>query len=190
MRNLNVIVILFVLGIPRSFAQTPAPKPEPGVDAPRLVDEWFRRFNALDDWHITMGGREEPEAVVNRLVELYRPEILQFVGPNKDQLGPVTLSGHDGIRKWAGDIARTYVQLAFRLDPQTSKEITENILHVSALPWGGTAVSVEFTAVYSNREDRRKFMAPGAAFFQFAEDGKIRRLRLFLLKDETVEIVP
>src|SRR2546425_11026721 len=42
--------------------------------------------------------------------------------------------------------------------------------------------------VWSSREDRRRFTAPGAVFIQYGPDGKIRRLRLLL--GEIDQVVP
>ncbi|MBI4472741.1 MAG: nuclear transport factor 2 family protein [Acidobacteria bacterium] len=157
--------------------------------AEQLVRQWFNRLNALDDWFITMEGKEEPEEVVKRMVDLYHPEIVQFVTPSEDQIGTVTLSGLEAIRVWADRFARSYVQLAYRISVQTVQEKTVSLVYVTEPPWGGLAASVEFIGVYSLRESRRRFMVPGTAFFQFV-DGKIWRMRLYIAKDEMAEIVP
>ena len=47
---------------------------------------------------------------------------------------------------------------------------------------------MELTAFYTMRENHKRFMAPGAAFFDFTDAGRIRRARIYLQKDETVEI--
>ncbi len=39
-------------------------------------------------------------------------------------------------------------------------------------------------------DGEKRYTVPGAAFFQFAEDGRIKRLRLYELKDETLEVIP
>lgn len=177
----------------RSQASKPAAsdKPKaPALDGEKLVREWFRRLNALDDWWITVDGKEEPETVINNMVELYAPDALQFQQPNEEQLGTVMLSGHEGIRKWADYFSRRYVQLAYRLQNQTLKEITTDVIMTSTPPWGGLAAAVEFTALYGERESRRRFAGPGVALFQFNEEGKIRRLRIFLPKEEIQEVVP
>jgi hypothetical protein len=184
MRTVIFIVSILLYTTPGFCQGAGAPmKPE------ELVQEWFTRLNALDDWFITMDGKEEPEAVVNRFVELYDPEALLFIGPNENQIGTATYYRHEGIRKWADDFARKFVQLAYRPEVQTAKEKTATLIHAIPMPWGGTAVSVEFVAFYGIRESRRRFVAPGAAFFQFSEAGKIQRLRLFVAKDELYEVV-
>jgi hypothetical protein len=179
-----MIVLMILLNAITAFSQTVN-----AINAEQLVGEWFRRLNALDDWFISFEGKEEPEQVVSRFVELYDPEGLQLVGPNENQLGTATYYRHEGIRKWADDFARSFVQLAYRAEVQTAKEKTTSLVHATPMPWGGLSVSVEFAAVYTIRESRRKYVAPGALFFQFGENGKIRRLRIFVAKDETYEVV-
>ena len=160
------------------------------ADADRLVREWFRRLNALDDWFITVDGKEEPEGVVDQMVEMYTPEAMQFMGPGEEQIGTVAFSGQEGIRKWADGFARKHVQLAYRLQDQTLKEQTANVVMSAVPPWGGVAASVEFTAFYGERESRRRFFGPGIAVFQFNDEGKIGRLRIYVPKDELQEVVP
>jgi hypothetical protein len=43
-------------------------------------------------------------------------------------------------------------------------------------------------AVWSQREDRKRFTAPGMVTIQYGADGKIRRLRI--LVGEIEEVVP
>src|SRR5262245_2856285 len=173
-----------------SKAQPDKSDKPPALDAEKLVREWFRRLNALADWRITVDGKEEPEAVVEKMVELYAPDVLQFVDPEPDQLGTVMLSGQPGIRKWADNFARTRVQLAYRLQNQTLKEFTADVIMTSVPPWGGLAAAVEFTAFYTERESRRRFFGPGVALFQFNEEGKVRRLRFLVPKEHMQEVLP
>jgi hypothetical protein len=70
----------------------------------------------------------------------------------------------------------------------TRNEKTAQLVYSVKPPWGGIAAAVEFTAVYTNREDRKRIMIPGSAFFVFDDSGKILRLRLYMLRDETAEI--
>ena len=197
-----------------------APEEESGLDGEELVREWFARLNALDDWspdnlenqvvEVEESEEEEPESeqqepeepepdlpsfedidpLVERFVELYRADAMVFVRPNQYQLGPVMYYEQAGVRKWADYYARTFFDLAYRINEQTAREITTQMFYVTPLPWGGLAVSVEFTAIYTLRDGETKYMAAGSAFFQFSEDGKIQRLRLYELKDETFEVVP
>ena len=198
-------------------AQVPEGAPtESALDAETLVREWFARLNALDDWspdnaenRVEERSQSEeseseepepeepepelelpdPESFVESFVELYRPDAFFFVRPNEHQLGPVMYYEHSGVRAWANYYAKTYFDLFYRINDQTAREITANLFYATPLPWGGLAVSVEFTAIYAFRDGEKKFTVPGAAFFQFAEDGKIQKLRLYELKDETFEVV-
>jgi hypothetical protein len=174
-------VLCLFLAIPFLRAQTP-------LDPEKLVDQWFIRLNALDDWYISYDGKEETDAVVDRFVELYDRDAFHQVGPNENQIGPVVFHGPDGIKKWATDFAKKHVQLAYRVDMMTRNEKTAQLVYSVKPPWGGIAAAVEFTAVYTNREDRKRIMIPGSAFFVFDDSGKILRLRLYMLRDETAEI--
>ena len=164
-------------------AQTP-------LDPEKLVDQWFIRLNALDDWYISYDGKEEPDAVVDRFLDLYDADAFHQAGPNENQIGPVVFHGRDGIKKWATDFAKKYVQLGYRVDFMTRNEKTVQPTYSLNPPWGGVAAAVEFTAVFTNREDRKRFIAPGSAFFIFDETGKIQRIRLYVLRDEAAEIEP
>jgi hypothetical protein len=163
------------------YAQAPA-TPD------KLVDQWFIRLNALDDWYISYDGKEETEAVVDRFAELYDPDAFHQVGPNENQIGPVVFHGRDGVKKWATDFAKTHVQLNYRVDYITRNEKTIQPLYSITPPWGGVGVAVEFTAVYTNRQDRKRIAMPGSAFFLFDDAGKIQRVRIYMLRDETMEI--
>src|SRR6185436_12070617 len=173
-------VLSFFVAI--SYSQTPALDPE------KLVDQWFIRLNALDDWYISYDGKEETDAVVNRFVDLYDADAFHQVGPNENQIGPVVFHGRDGIKKWATDFARNHVGLAYRVDFITRNEKSAQMVFSIKPPWGGIAAAVEFTAVYTNRQDRKRIIVPGSAFFIFDEAGKIQRMRMYMLKDETAEI--
>ncbi len=175
----KMLLILFMF----SYAQTPA-TPD------KLVDQWFIRLNALDDWYISYDGKEETDAVVDRFADLYDPDAFHQVGPNENQIGPVVFHGRDGVKKWATDFAKTHVQLSYRVDYITRNEKTIQPLYGVKPPWGGVGAAVEFTAVYTNREDRKRFAVPGSAFFLFDDAGKIQRVRIYMLRDGAMEIEP
>ena len=180
----SFLAVLFVVLPSFSQAQQAPQDPE------KLVDQWFIRLNALDDWYISYDGKEETDAVVDRFLDLYDRDAFHQVGPNENQIGPVVFHGRDGIRKWATDFAKKYVQLGYRVDFMTRSEKTAQLTYSVKPLWGGIAAAVEFTAVYTNREDRKRFIAPGSAFFLFDETGKIQRVRLYVLRDEAAEIEP
>jgi len=146
-----------------------------------LVNEWIKRLNALTD--------AQPRSV-DRLAELYDEKVLQFTGPNENQIGPVTYAGLEGVRKWAENFAREYSKSEFRIQVETEHVKTTGLLLTATPPWGGTAVAFEATAFYTMRENKKSFAAPSAVFLEFTDEGKIRRARIYLEKDETIEITP
>jgi len=169
-------LIFFVLLASSLVAQEPARKP---LNPEPLVNEWIKRLNALPD---------DPGKSVDRMAELFDPAAMLFTGPNENQIGPVMYSGLEGIRKWADNFAKAYSKSEYRIQVHTGKVKTAGLLHTVEVPWGGLSVAVELTAYYTMRDNHKKFMAPGAVFLEFSETGKIRRARVFLEKDETVEI--
>src|SRR5262245_24989228 len=122
-----------------AMAQNAPPARPQELSGEQLFNEWFSRLNALDDWFITMDGKEQPEQVVDALLALYATDAVQFVGPNERQIGMVTLSGLDAIRKWVDQMARTRRQIAWRLSSRTMDEKTAGLMVVPA-PWGGSSV--------------------------------------------------
>ncbi len=168
-------------------AQTPAQK-SPAVKPEELALEWFIRLNELDDWFISDDGKEENQAVVDRFLELYADDASHQVGPSATQIGPVIFFGKDAIRKWADDFSKRYVALNYRIEYKTRKEKPLQPFYLIQFPWGGTGASTQFEAIFTNREDRRQFVVPGAVFFMFDESGKIDSVRIYLLRDETAEI--
>ena len=110
------------------------------------------------------------------------------MGPSATQIGPVIFHGKDAIRKWADDFSKRYVALNYRIEYKTRKEKPLQPFYTIQFPWGGTGASTQFEAIFTNREDRRQFVVPGAVFFMFDESGKIDSVRIYLLRDETTEI--
>jgi len=160
----------------------------PALSAENLVREWLKRLNALADWAPDKAAT--PAQFVDKFAELYDPAALQLTGPNENQMGTVIYSGLEGVRKWAGDFARTYSHSEYRIQEHTQEVKTAALFHTATAPWGGLDVAVELGTFYTIRDSRKKFSTPGAAFFDFTPEGKIKFLRLFMQKDETIEIVP
>ncbi len=171
----RTLVLLWICAAP-AFSQA--------QNAEALVNEWIKRLN---DLAASPPGTSAP---IDRFAELYDANVLQFTGPNENQIGPVTYSGLEGIRKWADNFAHAYSKSEFRIQVHTEHVKTAGLMLTAAPPWGGIAVAFELTAFYTARENHKSFMAPGAVFFDFTETGKIRRARIYLEKDETVEITP
>jgi len=159
-----------------------------------LADDWVKRLNALSDWYLSPDGKEEGvEALVDKMMELYSPDVLAELPPHDpDQIGPVMLRGSANLRKYFDRIARTRVRLLYMAKRQTAgpggEYEGERLVYSKALPWGGMGMSFQIISVYSLRENRKRYMAPGAVFIQTGEDGKINRIRL--LEAEVTEVVP
>lgn len=179
------MILSALLSIGLLLSQTPAKAP-PTTES--LVDQWFIRLNALDEWFISMNGKEETDPVVNRFAELYDADAYHEVQPSENQLGPVVFHGPEGIRHWATDFAKKYVQLAYRIDFMTRSEKPTQLFYTVKPPWGGSAAAVEFSAVWTDRQSRKRYLMPGSAFFLFNDAGKILRVRMYMLKDLAVEI--
>ncbi|HYR84928.1 MAG TPA: hypothetical protein VE422_12680 [Terriglobia bacterium] len=183
MRRLIISTLITLLAAFELHAQALNPN--------QLAMNWVDRLNALDDWHISDDGKEEGvDAVVDRMMELFTPDVLAEVPPHdEEQLGPVMLVGSGQVRKWVDKLARTHVKLNYVIKRQTEKEVEgELMVYSKPLPWGGLGISFQIIAGYSLRKDRRRFMELGAVFIQFREDGKIQRFRLLLAeKDQVVD---
>jgi ketosteroid isomerase-like protein len=155
--------------------QGPENKAQPKPD--QVVHLWFERWNALD-------GSDE---ATNRLLELYLPDAFHQIGPTEKQMGTVRFVGHAAIRKMIEDFAKTNTEISFRIDTVAANEKNAQIVHIGEGPWGGVSAAVQYSAAYTTRKDKRRWMYPGAAFFQI-QDGKIRGLRLYMARDELMEV--
>ena len=194
MRRLIIPTLITLLTASAFHAPTP-PQSTPGkpvLNPNQLAVEWLDRLNGLDDWHISVDGKEDGvDQVVDRMMELFAPDVLAEVPPHdEEQSGPVMLVGSGQVRKWVDKLARSHVQLNYIVKRQTEKEFeAELMVYSKPLPWGGLGISFQIIAAYSLRKDRRRFMEPGAVFIQYREDGKIQRLRLLQTeKDEVIDI--
>jgi len=185
----SIFFLLTLFAVPGlSEAQTPAAQKPLAIKPEELANEWFIRLNELDDWFISYDGKEENQKVVDRFLELYADDAFHQVGPSATQIGPVIFHGKNAIRKWADDFSKRYVALNYRIEYKTRKEKPLQPFYVIQFPWGGTGASTQFEAIFTNRDDRRQYVVPGAVFFMFDEAGKIDSVRIYLLRDETTEI--
>jgi hypothetical protein len=188
MRRLSLLSFLIWAFCGVSLAQAPTNADGAPSKEQELVEEWFGRLNDLDDWFISMDGKEENQALVDKFLELFSPDVYMQVGPSTRQIGPVIYHGLEGIRKWANEFSRSYLDLNYRTHFKTRHESTVKPIHVFQIAaTGETSVAVEFTGVYTVRRDRKRVWIPGAAFFIFDKDGKVQDLRLYLLRDEAEE---
>jgi hypothetical protein len=195
MRRTILILVSILIALAAAFefrAQAPAPQAPPAKPAPdplKLAEDWMNRLNALDNWSLSVEGKEVGrDDLVNQMMELYAPDVIAEVPPHdEDQIGPVLLRGTANLRKWVEKISITQVKLLYIQRRQTKKQFEgAKLVYSTPLPWGGVGISFEIIGAWSRREDRRKFMAPGAVFLQYGSDGKIERLRLYLT--ETAEV--
>ena len=152
---------------------------ETGQDPIAVVRDWLAAWNALD------GSAEATESVVG----LYLRDAYHQVGPNPRQIGTVLYEGHSAIRKFTSDFANANTNIEFRVRAVTANEEAVQLFHITEGPWGGTSVAVELIGAYNDRETSKRWMSPGAAFFQIQE-GKIRWLRLYMPDDERMEVSP
>ena len=87
-----MVLIMFPVGF--SQQNPPAPKTGQPLRAEQLVDEWFNRMNALDDWYISLDGKEQPEEVVNSIADLWTNDWYlrdyYSISPDKNPKGPDT----------------------------------------------------------------------------------------------------
>src|SRR5215471_258616 len=176
-------------------AQAPPPAPSaaakpPGPDPLQLAEDWLARLNNLSNWTLTFEGKEVGrEDLVNKMMELYAPDVVAEVPPHDDeQIGPVILRGRGNVQKWVDKISRTQVRLLYIQRRQTKKQFEgTKMIYSTPLPWGGVGISFEIIAAWSRREDRRKFTGPGSVFLQYNADGKIDRLRLYVAEISEVK---
>src|SRR5262249_31738364 len=134
-------------------AQTPpqtAPA-KPAVDPGKLAEDWISRLNALGNWYLSVEGKEVGrDEVINRMMELYAPDVIAEVPPHdEDQIGPVLLRGSANVRKWVDKISRTQVKLLYIQRKQTKKQFEgQKLVYSMPLPWGGLGISFEIIAAY------------------------------------------
>src|SRR5262249_34662653 len=174
---------------PPAQAPSAAAKP-PGPDSLQLAEDWLARLNNLSNWTLTFEGKEVGrEDLVNKMMELYAPDVVAEVPPHDDeQIGPVILRGRGNVQKWIDKISRTQVRLLYIQRRQTKKQFEgTKVIYSTPLPWGGVGISFEIIAAWSRREDRRKFTGPGSVFLQYNADGKIDRLRLYVAEISEVK---
>src|SRR5262249_26424158 len=187
----EVIVSLILFSLLGAF-EIDAQRPEVAAGEPeKLADEFMLRLNALDDWSLSSKGKEEGlDQVLDRMMELYAPDVIAQVPPfDADQRGPVQLRASAQLRKYFDRIARTQVRLAYIIPLQTAKEYEGvEVIYSKQLPWGGLGVSFQVIAVYSVRQNRHRLMSPGMVVLQTGADKKINRVRLYLT--ELSEVSP
>jgi hypothetical protein len=150
-------------------------------EAPRppeqIVRQWFEAINRLGS----------DQAAIDTFVSLYAPTALHITGPTEDQRGTATYRGPEGLRVLAARLAETQDRPAYRIETETAREETVQLFHTAKGPWGDASVGVQFVAVYTDKKSAKRYVVPGAAFFQLT-GGQIRRARVYLASDERSEV--
>ena len=160
------------------LASATAAKAQPQApSADQLVKQWFDRFNAIGT---------DPKAV-DALIEMYAPDALHITGPSPDQRGTATYRGAEGLRVLLNRVASTEERITYRIESETAREETAQLVHTTNGPWGGPSVAVQIVAAYTDRQSKKRYAVPGAAFFQLA-GGKIRRARIYFADGERAEV--
>src|SRR5437867_7198076 len=103
---------------PAAAAKPPAPDPL------QLAEDWMTRWNNLSNYSLSFEGKEVGrEELVNKMMELYAPDVVAEVPPHDDeQIGPVLLRGSANVQKWVDKISRTQVKLLYIQRRQTKKQ--------------------------------------------------------------------
>src|SRR5262245_46127296 len=116
---------------PPAAATPPAPNPL------QLAEDWMARLNNLSNWTLTFEGKEVGrEDLVNKMMELYAPDVVAEVPPHDDeQIGPVILRGKANVQKWVDKISRTQVRLLYIQRRQTKKRFEgTKLIYSTPLP--------------------------------------------------------
>jgi hypothetical protein len=95
------------------------------------------RLNNLSNWTLTFEGKEVGrEDLVNKMMELYAPDVVAEVPPHDDeQIGPVILRGRANVQKWVDKISRTQVRLLYIQRRQTKKQFEgTKLIYSTPLP--------------------------------------------------------
>jgi len=182
-RNLLTLLAVFCFCGFTTYSQYEKQAEKPAEKPDALVHEWFKRLNALN-------GKDD---TINAFMDLYQPNALQQVGPSEKQFGQVFYQNRRQLEKWARDLVQSHAPIPevnyFSIRVQTVDEKTSEVLYTTQTPWGDSGVSVEFTGRYMNPDNKKGYVLFGAAFFQF-RNGKISRLRLYMPREEIMEILP
>jgi hypothetical protein len=149
------------------------------LKAQQLVQEWFRRWNALEE-----GTPEARE----KFLELYAPHALHITGPSEKQIGVVMYQGREEIERLAEMLPKKYNRVAFYIKVRTVQEKTSDLLSASMTPAGQVVVAAEFGGSFGMKDTNKRFMVPGTAFFDI-QDGKIERARIYYARGEDSEVI-
>src|SRR3954468_19330748 len=95
---------------PAPAAATPATPAKPAVDVTKLGTDFVDKLNTLDDWRLSMDGKEVGlDKVVDAFMVDFAPDVYaNLPTDDEEQIGPVELRGTAQLRKWVENYARTH----------------------------------------------------------------------------------
>lgn len=178
-----VLALAAGIAILASLSGSPAPaeaQPEAGgeVSGRDLVEQWFRRLNALD-------GSDENRAA---FLALYAEAALHIQGPSGDyQRGSATYWGREKVALLVDRLLGEWKDHSIRPEVATAGEVSETVWAAAEGPWGGPLVAAQFTIAGTRRDDETRWHIPGAAFFRIG-DGEFVRVRIYLGLGEAAEV--
>src|SRR5262245_19095925 len=170
-------------------AAAPAAPAKPAVDVTKLGTDFVDKLNTLDDWRLSMDGKEMGlDKVVDALMADFAPDVFaELPSEDEEQIGPLELHGAAQLRKWVEKYARTRVELELLMTRQTEKTVEgEYMVFSKPLPWGGTGIAFGIVAPYRMRVYREKFLEMETVFLQYGPDQKIRRFQMYVSEKSPV----
>jgi len=168
---------------PAPAAATPAAPAKPAVDVTKLGTDFVDKLNTLDDWRLSMDGKE---VGLDKIVDAFMADFAQDViaelpSDDEEQIGPVGLIGPAQVRRWVEKFARTHVDLDILLVRQTEKTVEgEYMVFSRPLPWGGVGIAFPMLVPYALRENRQKFLEIGNVYLQYGPDQKVHRFQMYM----------
>jgi hypothetical protein len=168
---------------PAPPAPAPAAPAKPAVDVTKLGTDFVDKLNTLDDWRLSMDGKEMGfDKVVDAFMADFAPDVIaELPTDDEEQIGPLELHGTAQLRKWVEKMARSRVELEYLLSRQTEKTVEgEFMVYSKPLPWGGVGIAFPVLAPYSTRVNREKFLEVETVFLQYGPDQKIHRFQMYI----------
>jgi hypothetical protein len=153
------------------------------VDVTKLGTDFVDKLNTLDDWRLSMDGKEMGlDKIVDAFMADFAPDVFaELPSDDEEQIGPLELHGAAQLRKWVEKYARTRVELELLMTRQTEKTVEgEYMVFSKPLPWGGTGLAFGIVAPYRTRVNREKFLETETVFLQYGPDQKIRRFQMYV----------
>jgi hypothetical protein len=153
------------------------------VDVTKLGTDFVDKLNTLDDWRLSMDGKEMGfDKVVDAFMADFAPDVIaELPTDDEEQIGPLELHGTAQLRKWIEKMARSRVELEYLLARQTEKTVEgEFMVYSKPLPWGGVGIAFPVLAPYSTRVNREKFLEVETVFLQYGPDQKIHRFQMYV----------